>query len=90
MPAQMFIFVVTKEAERVREVIERLPADRYFMLKSDTWFVLFDGTPRKLAENLGIRDGTVGSGIVAPITSYSGRASGDLWDWLAVKWPNDD
>lgn len=89
MAGQIFIVVATKGADRIRQAVEMLPSDNYFEVKHDTWFVLSDGTTRKLAEDLGIRTGANGSGLVAPINGYSGRASADMWEWLKAKWPED-
>jgi hypothetical protein len=89
MVAQMFVVIATRGAERIQAAIEALPLDTYYELKSDTWFVLYEGTTKRLAESLGIRTGTNGSGVVAPISGYSGRASSDFWDWIKVKWPTD-
>ena len=89
MAGQIFVVVATKGADRVRQAVEARPPDTYFEVKFDTWLVFFDGTTRKLAEDLGIRNGANGSGLVAPITGYSGRASSDMWEWLKVNWPDD-
>lgn len=70
---------------RVREVI---PAEDRFDLASDKWFISFDGTARELAEKIGVRgktDTVVGSGLVLPVTTYSGRSSTALWEWLQNK-----
>jgi hypothetical protein len=83
----IFIVVATKGTDRIFNAIERLQGAASFEIKPDTWLVQFDGTTRGLAETLGIRDGTNGSGFVAPISGYGGRASSDLWEWLKVKWP---
>lgn len=89
MAAQMFIALATKDADRIRAAVEKLPAEQYFELRPDAWLMFFNGTTRQLAEDLGIRQGTNGSGFVAPITGYSGRGPADLWEWLKVKWPQD-
>ena len=89
MAGQMFMVVATSGADKVRVAVEKLGAETYYELKSDTWLILFDGTTRKLSEEIGIRNGTNGSGVVAAIAGYSGRASSELWEWLKVKWPID-
>lgn len=60
--------------------------DRY-ELAPDKWMVFFDGTARELAEKSGVRGGEepIGTGLVLPVTTYSGRAPGDLWEWLRKK-----
>lgn len=81
----MFIVVATKGAAQVQTRIVALGV-KHLRFKDDAWFVLFDGTPRELAERSGIRSGEAGTGIVAPITSYSGRASKEVWDWIEANW----
>jgi hypothetical protein len=84
MPAgpQVFAVIVTRGAPRVKAEIEKLPDNSYYEIKDDTWFISYYGTSRKLAEQLGIRTGTNGSGVVLLMEAYSGRASSDLWEWL--------
>jgi len=89
MAAQMFLVVAVRGADRIKQSVELLPSDDYYEVKPDTWFVLYDGTTRKLAETLGIRDGKNGTGVVVPVGGYSGRSSAELWEWLKVKWPQD-
>lgn len=85
----MFIVVATKGADRVREAVTNFPDNSYYELRPDTWLVSYEGTTRKLAEDLGIIQGVNGSGLVAPISGYSGRGPSDMWEWLKVKWPQD-
>jgi hypothetical protein len=63
--------------------------EKFYEIKESVWLVSYDGTSQQLAEKLGIRDGASGTGIVTPICNYSGRASGDLWEWLKVNWPSE-
>jgi hypothetical protein len=69
------MIVATANPENVGTEIRDKFRGKFYELKSDTWFVSFDGTTRQLAEEVGIRNGTIGSGVVAPITGFSGRAN---------------
>jgi hypothetical protein len=44
-----------------------------------------DTTVVDVSNVLGISDGTNGSGIVVSISSYYGRASQNIWEWMKVK-----
>jgi hypothetical protein len=59
------------------------------VLTADTWLVAYEGTTKSLAEKLGIRSGEVGTGVVFPISNYSGRASSDTWEWLGLNVTRD-
>jgi hypothetical protein len=90
MSAQMFIVVATKGADQIgRAVEEEFGTNDSYALREDVWLIPFDGTTRQLAERLGIRQGTNGSGLVAPLAGYSGRASSELWEWFKARWPQD-
>ncbi len=86
---QMFTVIATKGAERVQQEIMKLPEDSFYELKPDTWLVAYSGTSRKLAEQLGIRGGENGSGIVVSVDGYAGRATGDFWEWVQTQWPKN-
>lgn len=84
---QVFIVIVTKNADAVRQKIEKeFPGNEHFRIDRDKFAVTFDGVSRDVAEKIGIRgETTIGSGIAFPITSYSGRADSALWEWLGNK-----
>jgi hypothetical protein len=83
----IFAVIATKNAQRVRERIESLASSSeslitgHYELKSDTWFLAYRGATRQLAEDLGIRKGETGPGVVLSVENYSGRAGGDLWEY---------
>jgi hypothetical protein len=85
--SQVFLVIVTANAEAVRQKLEQaFPGNEHFVIDEDKFTVAFDGVSRDVAEKLGIRgDEPVGSGVVFPITSYSGRADPALWEWLGMK-----
>ena len=73
-----------KVSERLSSLVE---ADDRFELARDKWMVAYDGLGQDLAEKVGVRGGEerIGTGLVLPVTTYSGRASSGLWDWLRKK-----
>jgi hypothetical protein len=65
---------------------------QHYQLQNDAgWFVVFNGTTLELSNFVGITgqpQGTpseVGSTLVTPLTSYYGRGSTDMWEWLKVR-----
>lgn len=88
MAGSIYYVTALSKAERVKERLEGLiPEDDRFELAGDKWFVVYQGSARDLAESAGVRGGDdyVGTGLVLPVTTYSGRAPSDLWDWLRQK-----
>lgn len=86
---QIFAVIAIKGPKTIETALESVAPDDFYALKDDVWLVAFEGTTQQLAEKLGIRDGKNGTGLVAPIGNYSGRASTDLWEWLKVHWPSE-
>ena len=70
------------------KIAERYAGD-YYEIDDETFFVATQGeTTRQVATNIGLGEGNpeeLASGIVIPVTSYWGRYSPDLWDWINVK-----
>ena len=84
----MALFVILTDAENSvlqSEIARAYPSDHQH-LASNHWLVATDKTARELSTELGITDGKSGSAIVLGLSSYYGRYSNDLWDWIRVKW----
>jgi hypothetical protein len=84
---QVFVVVAIQKPIDVEENLKVVTPEKYFAVKDGVWLAAFDGTAQQLAEKLEIRSGKAGTGLVTPISNYSGRASSDLWEWLKVNWP---
>lgn len=88
MAGNIYFVTATSNSPEVRSRLFSLIAedDRY-ELAPDKWFVVWDGALRDLAEKAGVRSGDeqIGTGMVLPVTTYSGRANKALWDWLRRK-----
>ena len=93
MATQRFIIVATTRSSAVRKAVETKAAEdgsfERLEIDEDVWLAAYDGTTRQLAEELGIRGGEAGSGIVCAISSYSGRQPTDVWEWLRIHQPGD-
>ena len=88
MSGNIYFVTATSQAAKVQErLYSFIPEDDRYSLASDKWMVVFDGAARDLAERAGVRgsDAQDGAGLVLPVTTYSGRASPTLWDWLRRK-----
>ncbi len=90
MSKPIFFVAITSGADKVKEMIKSIVDEGdVFELDADKIFVAWDGgISRDLAEKIGIRrpgGEMVGSGLVMPVDSYSGRAKTALWEWLKLK-----
>lgn len=74
----------SKLEPRIKTII---PHGDYLLLPSGSWLVSYPGTSKELAERLGmaLSEDFITSGIVVAITSYWGRATPDVWEWLQLK-----
>lgn len=85
----VFVVVATRVPREVKAAIDALNAPSY-EIKDDTWLVDYEGTTRELAERIGIRPiDSPSSGVVFPITNFSGKHRSDLWEWLKLHVPRD-
>ncbi|HEY1836390.1 MAG TPA: hypothetical protein VGG36_01935 [Rhizomicrobium sp.] len=90
MSSQIFVVIATSNSQKIAEALETTASDGgHYLIKEGTWFAQFDGTSQELAEKLGIRDASNGTGVVTPVSNYSGRGATDMWEWLKVHWPKD-
>jgi hypothetical protein len=86
---QVFIIVGMKNAPAIAAKLKELQVP-FHELKEDAWIAAYPGTAREFAENIGLRKGEIGAtGLVAPMSTYSGRAPSEVWEWLNINWPTD-
>jgi hypothetical protein len=88
MSNNVYCITAHAEAAKVGARIKSLISDEdIFPLASNQWMVKYEGTTQELAEKAGVRSGEdfIGKGIVLSVTTYSGRANTELWDWLKAK-----
>lgn len=88
MANNVFFLTAHSKPELVRERVRKLfSEENRYDLTDDQWLVVFNGTTQELAEQAGIRggDNQIGTGLALSVTTYSGRAKTDLWDWLKAK-----
>lgn len=60
---------------------------RSMKTSGDSWFLIAPAstTTIELSGDLGITDGTNGSGILVRAENYYGRTNKDVWEWVAAK-----
>ncbi|WGR90995.1 hypothetical protein MTX26_10125 [Bradyrhizobium sp. ISRA443] len=80
----MFLVAATRNPEKIKQAIQSLDLTVY-ELRFDLFVIKYNGTARELADKLGIREGTTGSGLVVSFDGYSGRAPSDFWEWMKVQ-----
>lgn len=88
----MGIFLVTATNDQAKveaSVKSNFPGEYYVVPNNTAWFVLFKGTTVELSGKLGLTSGENGSGVVIPVNNYYGRASKDMWEWLASRMENN-
>lgn len=88
MAGSVYFVTALSEAPKVRaRLLAMIPEDDRFELAHDKWMVSYEGIAQDLAEKVGVRSGEeqIGTGLVLPVTIYSGRAPSGLWDWLRKK-----
>ena len=52
------------------------------------WLIAAEGTAREVSDKLGItgvEPPLIGSSVVFGISGYFGRASSEMWEWIATK-----
>ncbi len=83
---KMFAVLGQTNVEKLSIAIkEKYPNDN-FPLANGQWILVIDGTAKGLSDSLGISDGSLGAtAVVVLFTSYFGRASTQLWEWIASK-----
>jgi hypothetical protein len=87
IPSQVFLVLATSNPDKIFEHLNRFVHNAdVCKIDADKWMVSFHGTSKNLAEKIGIRgEAYVGTGLVVPVSRYSGRADSDLWEWLNLK-----
>ncbi|MBE0508682.1 MAG: hypothetical protein IBX50_18520 [Marinospirillum sp.] len=83
----IFLIVPTLPGDGISKALEAHKLNiPYYPLPHGEFLVSFKGTSKELSDLLGISEGKTGSAIVAAISSYFGRASTDIWEWVQVHW----
>ncbi len=81
----IFIIVPATNAQGIKAALSEQKID-HIDLPAGGFFVSYPGTAIELSGTLGITNGTSGTGVIGEISSYYGRASTDIWDWVKSRW----
>ena len=82
----LFAILAPSDAPGLVQVLEARFKDNYLKVGPGQWILSGSGTASDISKLIGISDGQVGtSAIVLLIGGYFGRASTDIWEWMASK-----
>jgi|SRR5580700_5492884 hypothetical protein len=74
---------------RVAEAVKTAFPDSFFQMSDrGQWLVVGEGTAREVSNKIGItgvEPATIGTSVVFAVSGYFGRASSEMWEWVAVK-----
>lgn len=85
---QVFVAFAINDFDRVRRGLEaHYGGGNHYNAGRGTWFIATNGeTTRQVATKIGVGDSQDPTGgIVVPVSSYWGRHSHDLWEWIDLK-----
>jgi len=85
----VFIVIPTATGQEVATSVQTKFPDKHFKLPRGEFLVSFAGTSKQLSDELGISDGTGGTGVVASLSGYFGRAPTDVWEWITQHWTSE-
>jgi hypothetical protein len=83
----LFIVITTEtdtQAILKSKIPEHFPEDHYD-IGNGIWLVSFDGTAKRLFEQLGEDDEGLYGCFVLRFSSYWGRYEADMWEWISTK-----
>ena len=83
--------------EAMLGAIEKAFPGNYIQLQRDEWLVSAPGTAREVSDRLGVtvngkvpQPDNIDAAIILSVTSYYGRASNEIWEWLKAKMERPD
>jgi hypothetical protein len=82
---QMFVILGQANLPQLGQVIAAKYPNDHLMLSPGQWIVIASGTAKEICDHLGITDGSTGDAVVVAGTSYYGRASSQIWEWMASR-----
>jgi hypothetical protein len=74
---------------RLGEAIETAFPNNFFQVSErGQWLVVGEGTAREISNKIGItgvEPPPISTSVVFSVSGYFGRASSEMWEWIAVK-----
>ena len=88
----MGIFVIFRVSnpELMRASLVRTYPNDHLEVHAGEWILSASGTAKEVSDKLGVTTGTpaatpVGTAMIFSMSSYFGRATTEIWDWIKVK-----
>lgn len=85
----IFVIVPISNAHGIEKTLEEQKALEkldFMKLPTSGFVVSFSGTAQELSSISGVSEGASGTGLVAAVSSYYGRAPTNIWDWIKSRW----
>lgn len=84
----MPIFVVMADADtpELQAKIEAVFPHDFISVADRQWLVSADVTAQELSDRLDITHGAMGRVFIGALSSYYGRHSTHIWEWIRIKW----
>ena len=82
---KMFAIMGQTNFEKIGQALKEKYPDDHYSLATGQWLLVTEGTAKSVSDSLGITDGATGTAVIVLFTSYFGRASTQVWEWLAAK-----
>lgn len=79
-----FIIIPTLGNTGIDQSLPDKLGNKALKLPNGEWLVSYTGTSRQLSDELGISDHESASALVLNFSSYWGRASKDIWEWVSA------
>ncbi len=84
--ASVYFIAVISNAKAVYEKAEQVyTGNAIFRLSDDKFFIASEDSSLEVSTKIGMRDGTIGTGLALRVTTYNGRATSALWEWLTPR-----
>jgi len=82
---QRFAIMATAEPEKVAAALRQHFPNDFIAIGPNQWLLVARGTAKEICDQMELSDGSHGSAVVVAFTSYYGRASTAIWDWIASR-----
>lgn len=84
----VFVVISRKNEPKIEPIINSKYPNNNYKVSDNEWFISSKETAQQLYDNLGETDKI--SLIVVSMSSYWGKWSSDLWDWIKIKLETKD
>jgi sarcosine oxidase gamma subunit len=81
----LFAIMAPSDDPKLEAAIQaKFPADQ-LKVGPGQWIIAATGTSKDISDQLGLTEGDVGSAIIVSFSGYYGRASTNIWEWIASR-----